>query len=231
MPAPSSSKLVPPFPIKLLPWYSKALTFFLFVLVWFFLVFGCWESCGKENRGNWVENLCFSLFLVSLGLVECEVLSITVDNWNRGFFFGCCLGLLFLLMWNSCEKACWMGNDVWLVRKLGWKRGKGRKFGVLSWQEGKVIVFSVGFSLCLVAEKVLEKKVEKLSWRYEVVLVSLGLAEWKLRFFLLVYCFCWCEIRVRMFVEWGIMFGWLENWVEREEEEESLGFWADRKGK
>ena len=89
------------------------------------LGFGCWEGCRKESRGNCIENLCFSLFLVSLGLVECEVLSITLDDWKRGYFF---------------------------------------------------------------------------------------------------FFFCLCEICVGMFVEWGMMFGWLENWRKERKRKEFWGF-------
>ena len=109
-------------------------------------MFGCWESFRKESRE--IELKVWSC------LGELRISGVEVEIFS--------FGLLFLLMWNSCENVCWMGNHVWLIRKLGWKRGRGRKFGVLSWQEGEVVVFRNGFSSCLVAEKVVEKKVEEI---------------------------------------------------------------------
>ena len=117
----------------------------------------------------------------------------------------------------------------------------------MSWQEGKVVVFRVGFSLCLVAERVLEKKTVEIELKLwscfgelrvsGVEVLSIIIDDWKRGF--LIFFFFWftvfvgvkSEIRVRMFVEWEIVFGWLETCVEREEKEGNLGFWADRKKK
>ena len=64
---------------------------------------GCWESCRKENKGIWVEAL-FSCCFSELGLVECEVLSITVDNWKWDFF----LFTVFVNVMNT-----WWAKFVW----------------------------------------------------------------------------------------------------------------------
>ena len=117
----------------------------------------------------------------------------------------------------------------------------------MSWQEGKVVVFRVGFSLCLVAERVLETKTVEIELKLwscfgelrvsGVEVLSIIIDDWKRGFLFFiffgftVFVGVKSEIRVRMFVEWEIVFGWLETCVEREEKEGNLGFWADRKKK
>ena len=65
-----------------------------------------------------------------------------------------------------------------------------------------------------------------MEWKFFPLLLMIEREVFKFFFFFwfTVFVGVKSEIRVRMFVEWEIVFGWLETCVEREEKEGNLGF-------